>query len=206
MPEFPHIAFDSVAKRFGQVIANDAITCEVATGGIHAFLGENGAGKSTLMKILNGSYQPDSGSILVDGVRARFRSPSDARRHGIGMVHQHFSLVSSMTVLDNILLGDRRVPFLLNRRLLASKVADRARQLGFEFDLEKPVSQLSVSDRQKVEIFKLLWNDAKVLILDEPTSQLAPFEADEILAVIRGLALAGRAVLLVSHNHLACLV
>jgi len=200
MPKIPQIAFDSLSKRFGHVVANDSISCEVATGGIHAFLGENGAGKSTLMKLVSGLYQPDSGSILFDGVPIRLQSPSDARRHGIGMVHQHLSLVSSMTVLDNILLGDNRVPFLLNRRLLAAKVAEKAQQLGFEFDLNVRVSRLSVSDRQKVEIFKLLWRDASVLILDEPTSQLAPFEADEILTVIRNLARAGRAVLWVSHN------
>lgn len=194
------IKFDSVTKRFGAVVANDAIRCEVATGGIHAFLGENGAGKSTLMKVLSGCYQPDSGRILLNGSPVAFRSPSHARDAGIGMVYQHFTLIPSMTVLDNILLGDPRVPFLLRRRSLEERIESKAKRLGFNFDLSSPVWQLSISERQKVEIFKLLWRDARVLILDEPTSQLAPFEAEDILTIMSNLAKDGRTVLMVSHN------
>jgi simple sugar transport system ATP-binding protein len=194
------VTFDSVTKRFGAVVANDTVSCEVAAGSFHAFLGENGAGKSTLMKILSGCYQPDSGRILLSRSPVVFRSPSDARDAGIGMVYQHFTLIPSMTVLDNILLGDPRVSPLLRRRSLGERVESEAKRLGFHFDLSAPVWRLGVSERQKVEIFKLLWRDAHVLILDEPTSQLAPFEAEDVLTIMSNLAKDGRTILMVSHN------
>ena len=152
------------------------------------------------MKMLSGFNQPDSGRIFIDDVSVSFRSPAQARRAGIGMVYQHFTLVPAMTVLDNVLLGDPRVSFFVGKRVSARKVQEVAHRFGFSFDLHAPVSKLSVSERQKLEIFKLLWRDARVLILDEPTSQLADFESEEVLSSIRRLATEGRTVLLVSHS------
>jgi general nucleoside transport system ATP-binding protein len=194
------VAFDSVTKRFGEVLANDSISCEVSQGGIHSFLGENGAGKSTLMKILSGSYHPDAGSIILNGEPVAFRSASEALEAGIGMVYQHFTLASSMTVLDNILLGDCSSSFFVNRKLLKEQVDEKAKSFGFAFDLNMPVWKLSISECQKLEIFKLLWKDVRILILDEPTSQLAPFEAEDILSVMSHMAKNGRTVLMISHN------
>jgi ABC-type uncharacterized transport system ATPase subunit len=196
----PTVAFDHVTKRFGTVLANDSISCDVAASGIHAFLGENGAGKSTLMKVLSGCYKPDSGRVLLNGRPAVFRSPSDAQNAGVGMVYQHFTLVQSMTILDNIILGDLRLPLLLRRRSLRDRVHAELNHHGFNFDLSSPAWRLRPAERQKVEIFKLLWRDARVLILDEPTSQLAPFEAEDILTIMSNLAKDGKIVLMVSHN------
>jgi len=195
-----NVGFEAVTKRFGPVLANDAVTCQVVPGCIHAFLGENGAGKSTLMKMLSGFYAPDSGRILLNSRPTIFRSPAHARKAGIGMVHQHSDLVPTMTVLDNILLGDARLRFFVGRKALGDLVDHKARAYGFAFDLHAPVWRLSVSDRQKVDVFRLLWHEADVLILDEPTSQLAPYEAEEILGIISGLAAKGKTVLLISHH------
>ncbi len=194
------IRFAGVTKKFGSVIANHDISCEIQSGGIHAFLGENGAGKSTLMKILAGYYQPDSGSIYINGDSISFKSPADARQMGIGMVHQQFTLVPSLTVLENILLGHPATPMILNRKEQAAKVREKASQYGIDLDLHLPVSRLNMAQRQKVEILKLLWRDARILILDEPTSQLAPFEAEEILQTMTGLAQSGKIVVLITHH------
>lgn len=181
-------------------MANDAISCEFTTGGVHALLGENGAGKSTLMKILCGQYQPDSGRILIDGKPVSLKSSAQARKLGIGMVHQQFTLVPSMSVLENVLLGDARQSFLINKRKQGNRLQKLAAQIGMQIDLNKPVATLSVADRQKVEILKLLWRDTNILILDEPTSQLAAFEAEDILSTAQQLAREGRIVILISHH------
>lgn len=198
--QLPHIELDSITKRFGDVLANDSISCEIVAGGIHAFLGENGAGKSTLMKILCGYYQPDAGSIRLDREHVEFRFPSSARSMGIGMVHQHFTLVPSMTVLENVLLGDKRHGFLVNPKTMGALIEAKACQFGIKLDVFKTISRLSISERQKVEILKLLWRDARILILDEPTSQLAPFEAEEILSMMDKLAKQGKIVTFISHH------
>ncbi len=194
------IAFDSVSKRFGKVVANDAITCSFTAGGVHALLGENGAGKSTLMKILCGQYQPDEGKVLIDGQQVLLRSASQARRLGIGMVHQQFTLVPSMTVVENVLLGDERQPLLLDQKKQSQRLQHLAKKIGIQLDLTKAVATLSVAERQKVEILKLLWRDANILILDEPTSQLAAFEAEDILSTAQKLARDGKIVVLISHH------
>lgn len=194
------VQFDSITKRFGNVLANDSVSCTILAGGIHAILGENGAGKSTLMKVLGGHYQPDSGSLWLDGSPTNFRSPVEARQAGIGMVHQHFTLVPSMTVLENILLGDVNNPFVLRTREQADQVRAKAKEFGIELDLFAPVWRLNIAERQKVEILKLLWRDSKILILDEPTSQLAPFEAEDILLTMERLASEGRIIVLITHH------
>lgn len=195
-----HLSFVSITKRFGQVLANDSVSFDIKGGGIHAIIGENGAGKSTLTNILAGYYQPDVGSIHLDDKHIVCTSAAQARRLGIGMVHQQLALVPSFTGFENVLLGDSRVPFVLNKTALERKVALRARELGFNFDLSHPVSTMGIAERQKLEIFKLLWRDARVLILDEPTSQLAPLEADEILRLADDLAASGRIVVLITHH------
>lgn len=194
------LRFDSVSKRFGSVIANDHISFEIESGGIHAIVGENGAGKSTLSKILYGYYRPDSGAIHLNDTELKLKSPSEARRAGIGMVHQQLALVPSLTGLENVLLGDSKAPFLFRRDELARRVTLRARELGFGFDLSLPVADLSIAERQKLEIFKLLWRDARVLVLDEPTSQLTPFEANGILSLVDELARSGRIIILITHH------
>lgn len=196
----PHVRFESITKRFGKVLANDSVSCTIAAGGIHAFLGENGAGKSTLMKILCGHYQADSGSIHINHVPVTLRSPSQARQHGIAMVHQNFTLVPSMTVVENVLLGDPTNAPLISYKKQAEKVAGKAAEFGITINPITPVWQLSVAERQKVEILKLLWRDANILILDEPTSQLAPFEAEEILMTLDRLSKQNRIVILISHH------
>lgn len=194
------LGFNAVSKRFGSTIANDSISFEVESGGIHAIIGENGAGKSTLSKILYGYYRPDNGSITLNGKRVVLHSPAEARRMGIGMVHQQLALVPSLTGFENVVLGDPRLPFAFSKAKLQKQVSARAQELGFQIDLSVPVSSLSIADRQKLEIFKLLWRDARVLILDEPTSQLTPFEAEDILTIARGLADSGRIVILITHH------
>ncbi len=194
------IDFDHITKKFGNVLANDSVTCHIQSGGIHAFLGENGAGKSTLMKILAGYYQPDNGSINIDGKPVIFRSPAEARRLGIGMVHQQFTLVPSLTVLDNIVLGHPATPIILQPKKHAEVIAEKAAQYGIDLDLLAPISRLNMAQKQKVEILKLLSRDARILILDEPTSQLAPFEAEEILGTMDNLAVSGKIVILITHH------
>lgn len=194
------IELAAITKRFGGTVANDSISCTFNAGGVHALLGENGAGKSTLMKILCGYYQPDAGTICLNGAKVTLKSSAEARRRGIGMVHQQFTLVPSMTVLENILLGDTRVPFLIDKKSQLARLQAMAGKLGIAFDFAVPVSALTVAARQKVEILKLLSRDADILILDEPTSQLAAFEAEDILTTIQRLALDGKIVILISHH------
>ncbi len=195
-----HIHCEQITKQFGDIIANNNISCDIHTGGIHAFLGENGAGKSTLMKILAGYYQPDSGSIAINDNPVVLKSPVQARQLGIGMVHQQFTLVPSLTVLENILLGHPSTPVILNAKKQAAAISDKAVKHGIELDLYAPISRLNMAQRQKVEILKLLWRDARILILDEPTSQLTPFEAEEILQTMTKLSGEGKIVILITHH------
>jgi general nucleoside transport system ATP-binding protein len=199
-PQTLELDLVSITKKFGPLVANDNISCRIEGGGVHAFLGENGAGKSTLMKIVCGYYQPDAGNILLNGKKITFASPAEARQLGIGMVHQQFTLVPSMTVLENVLLGDARTPFVLNLKREAERVSAKATEIGFRFDVNTPVWRLSMAERQKVELLKLLWRDTRIIVLDEPTSQLAPFEAEDILQTVQTLAQAGRIVVLITHH------
>lgn len=194
------LSFRGISKRFGAVQANNDISFAIESGGIHAIVGENGAGKSTLTKILYGYYGPDAGSIYLNDRRIVLNSPAQARRAGIGMVHQQLALVQSLSGFENVVLGDPTLPFALNRGNLEKRISEKAHAFGFKFDLSCPVSNLSVAERQKLEIFKLLWRDAHVLILDEPTSQLTPFEAEDVLTIVEGLAASGRIVIFITHH------
>lgn len=184
-----------ITKRFGTVVANDRIDLAVRAGELHAVLGENGAGKTTLMRILFGELQPDEGEIYLDGQRVRFRSPRDALRHGIGMVHQERKLIPAHTVLENIVLGHPRTGTILNLRQAEREVRALCERYGFRIPLHAKVWQLSEGEKQIVEILKALYYGARVLILDEPTSVLSPPEIVKLLESLTRMAKEDRAVI-----------
>jgi simple sugar transport system ATP-binding protein len=177
-----------ITKRFPGVVANDAIDFEIRAGEIHAILGENGAGKTTLMNILFGLLRPDEGDILVGGRRIEFRSPLDAIELGIGMVHQNRKLVAAHTVIENIILGHPRAGSLLNLKRASEEIEALCARYGFEIDLKAKVWQLAEGEKQLVEILKALYRGATLLILDEPTSALAPPETKNLLESIQAMA------------------
>ena len=177
-----------ITKRFPEVVANDRIDFEIKAGEIHAILGENGAGKTTLMNILFGLLQADEGEIYIGGERVQFRSPLDAIELGIGMVHQHRKLVSAHTVIENIILGHPRAGTVLNLNRAKEEIGELCERYGFSVDLRAKVWQLSEGEKQVVEILKTLYRGAKVLILDEPSSALTPFETEKLLASIQAMA------------------
>ena len=200
-----------VTKRFGSLTANDSISLTVRAGSIHGLLGENGAGKSTLMNILSGLYQPDEGDIFLGGRLVKIRAPTDAICQGIGMIHQHFMLVPQLTVVENIILGQvsGQVPgrsgFGLSRiRLNLQAYAEEITQLGKAYGLEVPplakVEDLPVGIQQRVEILKVLYRQARILILDEPTAVLTPAEIAAFLEVLRQLAACGHTIIFISHK------
>jgi simple sugar transport system ATP-binding protein len=176
-----------ITKRFPGVVANDCIDFEIKAGEIHAILGENGAGKTTLMNILFGLYQPDEGEIRIGGERVRFRSPLDAIGLGIGMVHQNRKLVSAHTALENIILGHPHAGKILDLKRAEAEINDLCGRYGFSVDLKAKVWQLAEGEKQVVEILKALYRGAKILILDEPTSALAPPETKRLLASIQAM-------------------
>ena len=189
-----------IVKAFPGVLANDHVDFDLRRGEVHALLGENGAGKSTLMNILAGLYRPDAGELRVDGAPVTFGSPRDAIAAGLGMVHQHFTLVPSQTVTENILLGLDRPRFLLRERRSEAEVAALADRFGMRVDPRTPVWQLSVGEQQRVEILKMLYRGARILIMDEPTAVLAPQEADDLFATLRSMTADGRSVVFISHK------
>ena len=196
----PQVNAIGLTKRFGSFTANEKVDLTLEPGVVHVVLGENGAGKSTLMNMLYGHLQPDEGRILVDGEEVDITSPSVALRHGIGMVHQHFSLVQSYTVAQNVVLGHEPNGAVFTPRSAAAAVQATVDRLGWSFDVRAKVSDLPVSAQQRVEILKLLHRGARVLLLDEPTALLSPTEIDSLLDVIEALRDAGAAILLVTHK------
>ncbi len=188
-----------VTKQFGALVANDHIDLDIAPNEIHALLGENGAGKSTLMKILYGFYQPDEGDILVRDKKVTLKSPVDAIRAGIGLVSQHFSLVPTFTVAENIVLGFENA-HILNRDALNQRVADTARQHGFSIDPTAIIRNLSVGQQQRVEILKALYRQCRVLILDEPTAVLTPRDATALFDTLRQLQEQDLSVIIITHK------
>ncbi len=189
-----------IVKRFPGVLANDRIHFAVRAGEIHALLGENGAGKSTLMNVLAGLYRPEAGEILIGGQRVDFHSPRDAIAHGIGMVHQHFMLVPTLSVAENMILGLDRPRFLIDPRRLERQVADLSRQFGLAVHPAAKIWQLSVGEQQRVEVLKMLYHGAQVLIMDEPTAVLTPQEVEELFKTLRRMAASGHTIVFISHK------
>jgi simple sugar transport system ATP-binding protein len=190
-----------ISKRFPGVIANKDVSLKVETGTVHALVGENGAGKSTVMKILYGMQRPDSGEILVNGQAVNFKTPNDAIDAGIGMVHQHFMLADNFTVLENIILGSEpqhggTIDFASARK----KVVEMAEQYGLDIDPDVLVEELGVGQRQRVEILKVLFRGARILIFDEPTAVLVPQEVDDLFQALEGLRAQGMALIFISHK------
>jgi simple sugar transport system ATP-binding protein len=187
-----------ITKRFPGVVANSDVSLVVRRGTIHAIVGENGAGKSTLMKILYGMQRPDSGEIVVDGRSVHFSSPQQAITAGIGMVHQHFMLADNLTVLENVVLGAERQHGI--GPAAAAAIRELSRRYGLDVDPEALVEQLGVGDRQRVEILKVLYRGARILILDEPTAVLVPQEVAELFDNLRGLTREGLTIIFISHK------
>jgi general nucleoside transport system ATP-binding protein len=196
----PLVELRGIVKRFPGVVANDHVDLDIHPGEVHALLGENGAGKTTLMRILAGLYRPDEGEILLDGTPAGFRSPRQAIDAGVGMVHQHFRLVESLTVAENILLGWHTPRFLLGRRAGERQVQELAKRYRLPVHARARIWQLSVGEQQRVEILKALYRRVRVLILDEPTAVLTPQEVDELFDTVRSMAREGTAVVFITHK------
>jgi len=194
----PAVELRGITKRFPGVVANSDIHLKVDRGTVHAIVGENGAGKSTLMKILYGMYRPDEGEILIDGRVAHLTTPQHAIAAGIGMVHQHFMLADNLTVLENVTLGAEKVAGIGSRA--AAKIRDISRQYGLGVDPDALVEELGVGDRQRVEIIKVLYRGARILILDEPTAVLVPQEVDELFGNLRQLTREGLTIIFISHK------
>jgi general nucleoside transport system ATP-binding protein len=199
--DIPMLQMKGITKRFPGVLANDNVDFDIRPGEVHTLLGENGAGKSTLMRILYGLYQADEGEIRLAGRRVRVTSPAVAIEHGIGMIHQHFMLVPTLTVGENVALG---LPSSHGPLTEPARVADRIRKLsgdyGLRVDPEAYVWQLSVGERQRVEIIKALYRNASLLILDEPTAVLTPQEVDDLFVILRQMVQDGRGLVFISHK------
>ena len=193
-----------LTKQFGDFTANDKINFSVREGEIKAIVGENGAGKTTLMNMLYGDLEPTSGAVFLSGKHVRFNSPRDAIANGIGMVHQHFMLVPSFSVYENILLGaeivNERIPFLVNSKEEKQRCRELIEKYGYDLDVNEKVANLSVGEQQKIEILKMLYRDVDILILDEPTSVLTPQEVDEFLIQLKKLKAKGKTIIIITHK------
>jgi ribose transport system ATP-binding protein len=194
------LRLEGITKRFPGVLANDDVTLEVRKGEILGLLGENGAGKTTLMNIVYGLHEPDGGRIVVDGREVEVGSPQDAMQLGIGMVHQHFMLVPDMTVAENVALSSSLAPGLTRLPQVEARLRELARQFGLQVEPDALVEELSLGGRQRVEIVKLLYRGANLLILDEPTAALTPPEWHELALFLRSLADQGRAIVFITHK------
>ena len=194
------VTMRGIVKRFPGVLANDRVDFELRKGEVHALLGENGAGKSTLMNVLAGLYRPDTGTITVRNKMVNFSSPRDAINAGIGMVHQHFMLVPSQSVTENVLLGLDEPRFRMQLQRYNNKIAEIAKQYGMHVDPDAKIWQLTVGEQQRVEILKMLYRGANVLIMDEPTAVLAPSEIDELFKTLRSMTAQGKSIVFISHK------
>lgn len=198
----PILELKGITKSFPGVLANDNINLTLNKGEIHALLGENGAGKSTLMNVLYGLYEPDQGEIFVKGQKIDVSSPRDAIAQGIGMVHQHFMLVPVFTVTENVMLGDEtiRAGVLLDRKTPADRIREISDEFSLEVDPNSYIRDLPVGVQQRVEIIKLLYREADILILDEPTAVLTPQEVDELFTIMRSLVDSGKSIIFITHK------
>ena len=193
------VEMEGISKRFGPVRANDDISLMLRAGEVHAVLGENGAGKTTLMNILSGMYQPDAGSIRIHGRTVEIQSPSDALRQGIGTVYQHFTLVPNLSIVENVILG-MDAGFVLDLGDAERRLRTMLNDFGMTASPGTEVRHLSLGERQRVEIIKVLFRGSQVLLLDEPTSVLTPVEVDGLFSILRRLKSEGVAVVLITHK------
>ena len=200
------IEMKNITKRFPGIVANDNVTIQIKKGEIYALLGENGAGKSTLMSMLFGMYEPDEGEIFVRGKKETISSPKYATKLNIGMVHQHFKLVSNFTITENIIMGMEPMkkfmgvlPY-VNVKESNKKIEELSKQYGLEVNPTKRIDEINVSTQQRVEILKMLYREAEILIFDEPTAVLTPQEIEFLLEIIKGLKAAGKTIILITHK------
>jgi simple sugar transport system ATP-binding protein len=194
-----YISMQNISKSFGKVVANKNINLTVHQGEIHALLGENGAGKSTLMSMLSGVYTPDGGSIFVKDKEVRFAAPKDAINAGIGMIYQHFKLIDVLTAKENIILGQKNGLF-LNQRALTERIREMSARFGLDIDPDKKVYDMSVGEKQTLEILKVLHRGAEILILDEPTAVLTPQETEKLFKIMNRMKEEGCAVIFITHK------
>ena len=200
MSETTHaVEFRGITKRFGSNVANDSVDLYLDRGVIMSLLGENGSGKTTLMNMLSGIYFPDEGEILIDGKPVSIRSPKDAFDNGIGMIHQHFKLVDVFTAAENIVLGLKEEGK-LDRKVISAKVKEIGDKYGFEIDPDKKIYEMSVSEKQTVEIIKVLYRGADILILDEPTAVLTPQETGKLFEILKAMKADGKSIILITHK------
>ncbi len=197
MDKIKAVSLKNITKSFGSVIANEDVSMDIYKGEILALLGENGSGKTTLMNMLSGIYFPDSGEILINGREEVIRSPKDAFELGIGMVHQHFKLVDVLSATENIVLGMKGR---LNIKAAASKINEICKKYGFDVDPSKKIYDMTVSEKQTVEIVKVLYRGADILILDEPTAVLTPQETEKLFKVLRAMRDDGKAIVIITHK------
>lgn len=193
------IELKDITKRFGKVVANDKVSLSVKRGEILSILGENGSGKTTLMNMISGIYYPDEGQISVNGKEVSIRSPKDSFELGIGMIHQHFKLVDVLTAAENIILGLSGKE-LLDRKAVGGRINELTAKYGFDLDPEQKIYTMSVSQKQTVEIVKLLYRGVDILILDEPTAVLTPQETERLFAVLRNMRKAGHSIIIITHK------
>ena len=195
------VEMQGIRKEFLGIVANDDITLNLKQGEIHALLGENGAGKSTLMSILFGLYQPDSGTIRVRGKDVHISNPKVANELGIGMVHQHFKLVHNFTITENIILGLEPNKFgVVNTTSAAARIKELSERYGLNVDPNAKIEDVSVGMQQRVEILKMLYRNAEVLIFDEPTAVLTPQEIAELIKIMKSLTAEGKSIILITHK------
>ncbi|GAB4458038.1 MAG: ABC transporter ATP-binding protein [Anaerolineae bacterium] len=198
----PVLELRGITKQFPGVLANDNINLTLEKGEIHALLGENGAGKSTLMNILYGLYKPTKGEIFINGQKVEISGPTDAIRQGIGMVHQHFMLIPVLTVTENVMLGEEAIHngIFLDRKMVANRIREISKQYGLQVDPDAYIKDLPVGIQQRVEIIKVLYRNANVLIFDEPTAVLTPQEVEELFTIIKSLVAQGVSLIFITHK------
>ena len=195
----PAIELRGITKRFGSVLANDKVDLVVKKGEILAILGENGSGKTTLMNMISGIYYPDEGQILIDGKEVKIRSPKDSFNYKIGMIHQHFKLIDVFTAAENIVLGiEDKGRFDLKKA--TKEIQETCDKYGFKIDLNKKIYEMSVSEKQTVEIIKVIYRGADILILDEPTAVLTPQEIKNLFYVLRTMRRHGKSIVIITHK------
>lgn len=198
MNETLAIRMENISKSFGEVKANSNVKLELRRGEILSLLGENGSGKTTLMNMLSGIYYPDEGKIFINGEEKTIRSPHDAFAAGIGMIHQHFKLVDVFTAAENVALGAEGEEY--NLKAVKAKINKICALYGFEINPDQKVYNMSVSQKQTLEIIKVLYRGADILILDEPTAVLTPQETDRLFAILRAMRADGKAIIIITHK------